>query len=174
MYKRIATGMLSLGVLSGCLADEHEAPFAVYSTTGKMTENCGETGLLSGPEQLSLRIGVRLVGSSGFHWDHGDGLVMGVIDDSGSFAVSNYMRVDMREGDTEKASCLIERTTVVQGALVGLPDEEGTYRSLDAVLRHEYRTYDGGAGCSDLLEGPDRVADALPCTVSYDLDGERE
>jgi hypothetical protein len=169
----LVTGLGLLATVSGCLADEDEAPFAIYSAKGLMTENCGETGLLAGPEQLALRIGIRLVGGTGLHWDHGDGLIMGVIDDRGGFAMSRFMRIVVGEGNEDEPECLVERIMNISGTLVGNVDEDGTFRNFDAIMTNEYKTYDG-SDCAGLLEGDEKVADELPCNVNYDLEGLRE
>ncbi len=173
MRHALLAALVAAPLTTGCLADEADNPYAIYKAGGAVSANCGDTGLLVGPAEMSLRVGIRLVGNTGFHWDQGDGILMGVIDDSASFSVSRYMRVDVRPGDDDNAACIVERTMIVEGSFDGLVDTDGTYRTFDAVMRNEYRPYTG-SDCSDLLEGDERIADELPCTVSYELEGERD
>lgn len=166
--------LATLLILTGCVADDNEAPFAFYSATGKRTKSCGDQGLLASPEAIEMRVTIRLVGGSGFHWDHGDGLSMGTFDNAGGFFVTRFLRVDTREGDEAEPDCVIDRRTVIEGVLVGNPDPDGTYETFDGEMRFEYEPYDPTSECSHLLEGEDRIADTLPCTVSYDIEGARD
>jgi hypothetical protein len=172
--------ILSLLVLTslttmGCVADEHEAPFAIYAADGKVTEgSCADTGLLAAPEEVNMRVSIRLVGGTGLHWDHGDGIMMGVVDAEKSFTVSRYLRVDVEQPTEDNASpCAIERRLTVEGRLEGFPDVDGTYASFEATMRNDYQAFDETA-CADYLEGDEPLAEELPCAVSYAVEGERD
>lgn len=168
---------LALGIVGslsvGCVAEENAAPYALYSASGTLTDSCGGTGVLAAPEDVTMRVSIRLVGASAIHWDHGDGIMMGVLDHTGSFSVSRYMRVDMYPGENGQPGCAVERQIVVDGILNGNPDQKGTYDGFDATMRNDYRAFDS-ATCGDLLEGEEPIAETLPCTISYDVDGERD
>ncbi len=172
-FAPLAIGLGMLPALGGCLAEEGQAPFALYSASAKKTESCGGGGLLAAPEQIVMRISIRLIGGTGLHWDQGEGLLMGVVDDRGAFAVSNYLTVNLREADDEQPGCVVERRMIVEGILKGNPGVEGTYQAFDATMRNDYQAYDG-TGCDDFLQGEQRIADELPCTVSYNLNALRE
>ncbi len=160
--------------LTGCTVEEGASPYAQYNATGELKTSCAETGLLAAPEALRMRVGIRLVGSQGIHWDHGDGIMMGTIAPSGVFTISRYMRVDLPESEADsEASCAIERLLVIEGELGGLPGRDGTYEQFAATLQNDYQTY-AGSSCDAFLTGEEPIADSLPCTVSYDVDGARD
>ncbi len=159
-------------VATGCVADEFDSPYARYGAVAELKESCGTAGLLAAPDAMKLGVGIRLVSGRAVHWDHGEGIMMGTLDNLGSFSVSRFLRVDMREGDAEAPSCYVERDMIIDGVLLGNPDSAGTYDEFEGAMRYVYRAY-GGSDCSDLLEGPEAIADELPCTVSYDLEGVR-
>ncbi len=163
-----------ISLSTGCVAGEHENPFALYSAKGELEQSCGETGLLAGPETIDMRVSIRLVGGSGFHWDQGDGVTMGSKDAEGNFAISRYLRADLGEVATDESSdCQVEKTLVVEGVMLGTVGRDGTYDGFRAKMHNHYTVYPG-TDCSAELAGEEPIADELPCTVTYDIEGTQD
>lgn len=141
-----------------------------YEVTASLdTQTCG-TGSIVFPETLTFVIELdeedkQLV------WGDGALALRGRLAANGvEFSVEAKKVVDARD-DTQAENlppCLIERTDAVQGAL----DDPEAPTGFEATLEIDYAP-EAGSDCEDLLFGPNRLVQALPCQARYELVGSR-
>jgi hypothetical protein len=140
--------------------------FAVEASLASQT--CG-SGSLALAEALSFSV---TVGESDgvLTWGQGDASLRGDLDADGvTFELASATVVDMRQASEENLPpCSIRRTDRVRGAF----DDAEDKASFSAELELAYEPTDG-SDCRDLLFGPERLVQALPCGARYELRGEQ-
>jgi hypothetical protein len=164
--KRLAAWILVAGGLAGC-KQSNGTTLGLYNVQGERHESCGDAGVLGSTPAINWRVHLRRVGTSALHWNAGDGLIIGQVDDQDRFALSQFNRVDMRQGDMEQPSCQVDRLLTIEGAMWGAT---GGYEGFEGTLRNDYALTEGSS-CDDVL---DALGGELPCSVIYELEGERE
>lgn len=155
--------------LSAC-KQSNGVTLGLYLAEGTRVDSCGDAGVLGSTPSISWRVHLRRVGDSALHWNHGDGLIIGKVDAEDHFALSYFARIDMRQGDTKQPTCLVERLLTIEGDMWGAT---GGYEGFDALLQNQY-AITADSSCDDLLDGPEAIADEMPCVVSYEVEAERE
>lgn len=149
-----------------------EATLGRYEVDAALTsQSCG-TGTLALPEALAFLVDLSSDDDDVLTWGEGGLALTGkrAVDGIG-FTVTTASVVDARAGSTNEQlpPCRIERTDRIEGKLDAA--EEPT--SFTAKLTISYEP-EAGSDCRDLLFGPERLVQALPCTARYDLDGRRK
>ena len=163
---------LAATTLGGCLASESVEPLGSFLVAGTMTEGCADSGLLAMPPDLEFTVQLRRVGKT-LYWTDGANQIAGNIADDDTFVVASVMSVDMRV-DTPGSSlpeCIIDRQDQRSGTLQMAPT--GKYSGFSGRLVYEVIPR-ASSDCSDLLTGAEPLAHALPCTISYDVQAQRE
>lgn len=157
--------LAALGV-GGCATAEVDQ-LGWYEVEATRQESCAETGLLAAPETYTMRVYLQGLSESGILWDDGTQRLQG-LRQGNRFELGHLLVVDMREGLDESMPCRIERALRIEGEIDDSGDEEQLAGTLDLVY-----TPVTGSVCDDLLTGPEPLADTLPCTVAFELEGPR-
>jgi len=168
---RIAIALFALS-LTAC-ADGKAPGLGIFTVTATQTTSCADEGLLAAPSEILLSAHLRRVGNA-LHWDDGRGLMTGPYDEvDASFVVEQAILVDMREGTDADTlpSCKIWRFLTIDATLSGATPQDLT--QIEGTMDFNYDPTTGSS-CGDLLTGPTPLADTLPCTVEYELTGNRE
>jgi hypothetical protein len=145
-------------------SEDPKAPGEVlgfYSLGGKRTgDTCGAE-MLGAPEEWSFEVKLSRDGST-LYWLNGREGIVGDIDKNGSFSFQTRVDVPLDK------RCVIERRDSAQGALAKSDDE------LSLKLTYSYQTK-AGASCEDFVgpAAPTAVPLPLPCTMTYQLSGDR-
>lgn len=151
---------------------ESPASLGRYDVTATLvSQSCG-TGTLAFPETLTFAVGLDATGDDALTWGDGADELTGKRTSGGlAFTVTAETVVDARAGSTNEMAppCKIERTDVVEGEF----DQADAPTSFAAELSIDYAPA-SGSDCRDLLFGPDRLAQALPCKARYELTGEKQ
>jgi len=151
---------------------ETSASLGRYDVTATLvSQSCG-TGKLGFPDTLTFAVALDAPEGDALTWGDGADELTGKRTDGGaSFTVTAETVVDARAGSTNENAppCKIERTDVVKGEL----DDPEAPTSFEADLTVDYAAVEG-SDCRDLLFGPDRLAQALPCKARYSLAGAKQ
>jgi hypothetical protein len=163
------TAFLFATLLAGC-GDGNGDDVGVFQVKGARTESCGDSGLLASAPEMQLKVWIRRVGESAVHWDDGTGKMIGQYDGTKrTFVTQRSVVADMREDFPSGLPCSIER---VQKIEVTLDADPTVAKSFSGEMRYDYVPTEG-SDCQDLVVGDTAIARELPCSVAYDLDGER-
>jgi hypothetical protein len=167
---------MELGATSSAPTEEESssptATLGKYEVTATLkTQSCG-TGSLELPETLAFVVELSSDGEDVLTWGEGGLALTGKRDPDGlGFSVTTASIVDARAGSTDMnlPPCRIERADAIDGELDQAEEPEAFTANLEI-------TYDPEAGsdCRDLLFGPDRLVQALPCKAKYSLKGDRK
>jgi len=158
-------------VSSGCMLNsDNSEVVGSFEVNATRSESCGDAGLLGTPPSMTFEASLTQVGHRALHWrDAQVGLLIGDFNASdNSFKFSEAIVADMRQDAPELLPpCSIRRDLTLAGTLSG---EAPSWTSFDATMRYAY-TPTTGSSCEDLLVQPDAISDALPCTISFELQG---
>ena len=167
------TGCFELGASTPSEGSETASTTATlgrYEVTAELdTQTCG-SGTLQFPETLTFVIDLDEDGDE-LVWGDGALSLSGKLGKDGMrFSVRSTAVVDARGDSTNETlpPCLIERTDQVEGAL----DDADSPTGFEAKLEIDYAP-GAGSDCGDLLFGPERLVQALPCQARYELVGSR-
>lgn len=174
LFAASLAGCLDLGATGSESEPEggkSSASLGRYDVTAKLdTQTCG-VGTLKFPETLTFLIDLDKHGDNELSWGDGALSLRGKLHSDGTgFSVGAESVVDARAGseNTTLPPCRIERADKVEGELDKAEDPSG----FEAELEIHYGPQ-AGSDCRDLLFGPDRLVQALPCEARYVLEGER-
>jgi hypothetical protein len=153
-----------------CKADD-QAAIGRFEVNASLVESCGETGLLAAPPVQQYSVHLRRVGTS-IHWEgRSDLQILVLAGDGRTFRHHGSMTVDMRQGSAvaDTAPCIIERVDLTECIFDAAPDLAAGFSGSE---RHDFAPLDGSE-CTDLLAGPEAIAEALPCAIEYELEATR-
>jgi hypothetical protein len=167
---------LEMGATSSAPPEEESSSPASslgrYEVTATLkSQSCG-SGSLELPETLAFVVELSSDGDDVLHWGEGGLALTGKRDADGlGFSVSTASIVDARAGSTQTnlPPCRIERADTIEGELDQAEEPEAFTASLEIAYAPE-----AGSDCRDLLFGPDRLVQALPCKAKYSLKGARK
>lgn len=153
-------------------APSSSATLGKYEVTATLkSQSCG-TGSLELPETLAFAVELSSDDDGVLTWGEGGLALRGKRDSDGvGFSVSTASVVDARAGsmNTNLPPCRIERGDSIEGELDQAEEPEAFTASLEITYAPE-----AGSDCRDLLFGPDRLVQALPCKAKYSLEGDRK
>lgn len=173
-------GWACVGLLlasTGCdhiLADEPSTvgdPLGEFRVAATQTANDCGAGALGMQEKWEFDV-VLSAGADEIYWDNGREIITGQLDAGhGAFTFETGVLIDMRTADTPGyvPDCSIFRSDVASG---DLESPDGEVVAFDGELTYTF-TPTEGSDCTDLAgpEGP--VFLRLPCSMDFDLIGER-
>lgn len=171
---RLALPCLGL-TLVGCLnfgkVDDAKAPgdmLGVYQVTGKLADSsCGD-GALGSSEHWSFDVKLSRF-ENDIYWLNGRETIVGdIASDGRTFSIVSEVETKISEPARGKAGCRVMRHDDAEGKL---SDSSADVASFDGTLSFRYELIDG-ADCSDWV-GSEGAVEALPCSLRYDIDGER-
>jgi hypothetical protein len=162
-----ATGCVDPGDQALDDQDPHQPGDAlgVYSVTGKLSDDSCGAESLNAPEKWSFQVKLSREGST-LYWLNGREAIVGDIDRSGRFGFETHIDVPLAEKRGAVPGCTMVRRDVASGTL---SDSSSTW---SAKLSYVYEEK-AGSDCSAFAIGTDGLPLALPCKLSYRLDGER-
>jgi len=163
--------------LFGCI--EPDMSSSNFITEATRTESCGDAGLLASAPAMELNVNLRFVSEHVVQWDDGSGMLVGDFAPvEHAFQILEQRQVDMRTDDalygpdgTPLPDCSILRQRQITAVLDGTAPED--YAGFSGQLIYAYGPTEGSS-CGDLLQGAAPIANALPCTVAYDLAATRQ
>ena len=169
---RLIPVVCALGLLA-CAKAEDSISIGRFQVAAARTKTCGDVGLLGSPAEQSYVVVLRLVSSKMVQWDDGKNLLSCLLEADGlTFSERSSMSVDMRadeEGGGEPP-CVVQRNDLLSGALQGVSAPSAT--GFEATMSYEFVPTEGSS-CEDLVTGAEPIADALPCTLEYELTATR-
>ena len=161
--------------LSGCLnfrkVDDAKAPgdmLGLYHVTGKLDDSSCGAGALGSSERWNFDVKLSRF-ENDIYWLNGRETIVGDIGNDGlSFSILSETQTKISDPARGKAGCTVMRH---DDAEAKLSDSGADVASFDGTLSFRYEAIDG-ADCSDWI-GTEAAVDALPCSLRYDIDGER-
>jgi hypothetical protein len=168
--------VLACSLSSGCVQpgeqtlddqDPHQPGDALgfYSVTGKLSDDSCGADSLSAPESWTFQVKLSRQGRT-LYWLNGREAIVGDIDSSGRFGFETHIDVPLAEQRGAAPGCTMVRRDVAAGTL---SDSSST---LSGKLTYAYDAK-ADSDCSAFAIGTDGLPLALPCKLSYRLDGER-
>ncbi|RLB57322.1 MAG: hypothetical protein DRI90_18105 [Deltaproteobacteria bacterium] len=160
-------------ILTACSGESEGVSWGRFTVTAERTQSCGDGVLLGSAATMSYPVHLRRVGDEWLHWDDGsEVLVLALNLAESSFSLQRTMSFDMRFGDDnpDALPCYVQRFDELEGVLEGT-EAEG-FESFAGSVNYGFTPL-ADSSCADLLQGPEPIADTLPCTIAYDLVAER-
>lgn len=136
-----------------------------FAIDGRLSEDsCGRQSL-GAPEEWTFE--VKLSRDAGaLYWLNGREAIVGEIDDSGAFAFETHVDLPLSEPRGAFKGCTIVRRDSAAGSLAQ------NEASLSARLSYGYQAK-AGSDCSEYVAEPTGMPEALPCKLTYTLQGEK-
>jgi hypothetical protein len=150
---------------------EHEDPKApgdvlgFYALSGTLSDDTCGAESLNAPAKWSFEVRLSRDGSA-FYWLNGREGIVGEIDKSGAFDFETHLDLALTERHGAAKGCTIVRRDSAKGTLAKSED------SLSMKLTYGYEVA-SGSDCSELTTGTGGLPEALPCRMTYSLDGVR-
>ncbi len=136
-----------------------------FAVEGTMDENTCGSGSLALSNTWSFEIALERSGDT-LYWNDSP---VSLSDDGLTFSAQAQAFFDVRgKEDSYLPPCTIVRTDRVEARL----DSEDDPTGFEGTFELSYDPTDG-SDCSDLLEGPERLAGFLPCSALYAIEGKR-
>jgi hypothetical protein len=136
-----------------------------FAMTGKLgADDCGADAL-NAPQTWSFQVKLSRNGST-LYWLNGREAIVGDIDKSGRFAFETHLDVPLSEKHGAAKGCTIVRHDSASGML------ESSSTSLNGKLSYAYEATTE-SDCSEFTTGTNGQPLALPCRLTYALDGAR-
>jgi hypothetical protein len=173
----VRTSLVALPCLAlvGCLdfgkVDDAKAPgdmLGLYQVTGTLANsNCGEGALGAG---AIWNFQVKLTRfANNIYWLNGQETLSGdIANDKRSFSIQSGVEVVVSQPGRGRPGCSVMRHDDARGKLSDTGDD---VESFDGSLTFSYEAATG-SDCSDWV-GTEGAVDTLPCSLRYDLDGQR-
>ena len=160
-----------LGLLA-CTKADPSASIGRFEVQATRTQSCGDVGLLASPAAQTYVVTLRRVSSKMMQWDDGKNLLSCFLEPDGvTFSEQSTMSVDMRaEDDADLPPCVVRRSDLLSGVLQGKSASSAT--GFEATMSYEFAPTEGSS-CDDLLSSAEPIAEALPCTLEYELTATR-
>jgi hypothetical protein len=161
--------------LFGCLdfgkVDDAKAPgdmLGMYQVTGTLANStCGE-GALGAGAIWNFQIKLTRF-SNDIYWLNGQETLSGdIANDGRTFSIESGVQVTVSAPGRGRPGCAVMRHDSARGKLSDAGDD---VESFEGSLTFSYAAVTGG-DCSDWV-GSEGAVDTLPCSVRYDLDGQR-
>ena len=159
--------------LCACAQADPADSLGRFEVKAARTQSCGDSGLLGSLEQQTYVVALRRISSKVLEWETGSTALMLSLDPDGvTFTGVGGTEANMRTGKEPEGTppCMIQRTDALDGTLAGTAS--AGYSGFEGTVSYAYAPTDGSS-CGDLLTGSDPIADALPCTLEYELVGTR-
>ncbi|HYQ30853.1 MAG TPA: hypothetical protein VER04_26655 [Polyangiaceae bacterium] len=175
-----ALWLLSVGSLSllavGCVAPSDQAlddqnphqpgdALGSYSVTGKLSDDSCGADSLNAPTRWTFDVKLSKLGDT-LYWLNGREAIVGDIDSSGSFAFTTHVDVTLSEQRGAAKGCTLVRSDSASGKLTDSND------TLSGKLSYAYSAR-ADSECDAYAIGTDGLPLALPCKLTYSLDGAR-
>jgi len=173
----VRTSLAALPCLAlwGCLdfgkVDDAKAPgdlLGTYQVTGKLgSSTCGE-GALGAGQIWNFQVKLTRFANN-IYWLNGQETLSGdIANDQRTFSIESGVQVTVSPAGRGRPGCSVLRHDDAEGKL----SDTGTdVESFEGSLTFSYAaTF--GSDCSDWV-GSEGAVDSLPCSVRYDLDGQR-
>jgi hypothetical protein len=136
-----------------------------FSVTGKLSnDSCGAASL-SAPDKWSFQVKLSREGNT-LYWLNGREAIVGDIDKSGSFAFETHIDVPLAPKHGAAKGCTMVRRDSASGTL------ESSASSLNGKLSYGYEATTD-SDCSEFTTGTAGQPIALPCSLTYTLNGAR-
>jgi hypothetical protein len=142
-----------------------------FITKGARVESCADIGLLGAPVELKLGVFLRRVPDVSIHWEDDGGILYGDLDSDLNFTIKRQLSALVREETPDFAECRLDRLQQISGTLH--ESDTGEVTGFSAVRSDDY-VPSAGAHCDDMLVSNPPLANNLPCSVVYELEGEAE
>jgi hypothetical protein len=158
--------------LAACGGQSDSDSWGRFTVTAERTQSCGDAGLLGSAATMSYVVHLQHVGDDWLHWDDGSEVLILALDSTElSFSLRRTMIFDMRLGgdNPDAPPCYIDRFDELDGVLEGT-EAEG-FKGFSGTVNYGF-TPQADSICSDLLQGPEPIANSLPCAIAYDLQAE--
>ncbi len=162
-------------LLAGCLnyhkVADGKAPgdmLGTYQVTGSLDASTCGTGALGSPSSWSFEIKLTRF-ENDIYWLNGqEALVGDIASDGRSFSIVTDVANKISDPGRGQKGCIVMRHDDAEGKL----SASGTdVKSFKGKLTYRYDTREG-SDCSDWI-GSAGAVETLPCSLSYDLTGER-
>ena len=140
----------------------------VFQVQGDLKDStCGD-GALGATESWTFEVKLSRF-ENDLYWLNGRETIVGdIASDGRSFAIESGVEVSVSDPARGKPGCKVHRTDDATGKL----SDSGTdVTSFDGTLSYGYAVV-SGFDCSDWI-GTAGAVSALPCVMSYDIQGER-
>lgn len=168
---------------AGCeVADDDPRSLGRFEVEASRTESCGDQVVLASPTSQTFWVFLRKTSEQMLLWDDGRERLPLALESDGHFGggAKVVVAMDGPEPQGEEPDPLFPEEPIDPEAappgcvMVRLDAIEGELEAdrFTGTLTHTFGAQDG-SDCSALLAAPVPLADALPCSVSYDLDAER-
>ncbi|MEM9691891.1 MAG: hypothetical protein AAGA56_05065 [Myxococcota bacterium] len=189
---------------SGCVIEDDALAIGRFEVQAELTADCGQATLLAAPTSYRTFVFLRRSGSANMLWDEGvEQRAIYRLDAGGSFEGTNTpVQVDLRnepddltpygldpddfpldgrayddalppDDDASGPRCIIRRTNTIEGQLDPAVGVARTVPGFTGTLSSRYEATEE-SDCSEFLALPVPLADQLPCTITYALDGKRQ
>lgn len=136
-----------------------------FSVTGRLKDDSCGAESLNAPARWTFDLKLSREGST-LYWLNGREAIVGDIDKSGHFAFDTHVDVTLSERHGAAPGCTLVRRDVASGTLSSSAAE------LSGTLSYAYDAA-SNSDCSAYAIGTDGLPLALPCQLSYALDGAR-
>jgi hypothetical protein len=136
-----------------------------FAIDGRLSEDSCGSQSLGAPEEWSFEVKLSRDGST-LYWLNGREAIVGEIDKSGSFAFETHVDLPLSEPRGAFKGCTIVRRDSAVGSLAS------KQASLSAKLSYGYQAK-AGSDCSEYVTGTSGMPEALPCKLTYTLQGEK-
>jgi len=171
----IVVSLVLAASLAGCLnfrkVDDAKAPgdmLGVFQVQGELKDSsCGE-GALGATNAWTFEVKLSRF-ENDLYWLNGRETIVGdIASDGRTFSIKSEVEVTVSEPGRGKKGCKVLRTDDAEGLL---SDSGSDVESFDGTLGYGYAIV-SGSDCSDWVGTPGAVT-LLPCTMRYDILGER-
>lgn len=135
-----------------------------FSVTGKLDDDSCGAESLNAPAKWDFEVKLSREGST-LYWLNGREAIVGDINNKGAFAFETHIDLPMSAQHGAVKGCTVVRSDSASGSLTSDDSFTGT-------LSYAYSA-SSGSDCSALPLGADGLPLALPCALSYRLNGTR-
>jgi hypothetical protein len=136
-----------------------------FVVAGKLGDDSCGAASLNAPERWSFDVKLSRLGST-LYWLNGREAIVGEIDASGHFAFESRVNVTLAQRHGAAKGCTLVRRDAASGKL------SESAATLTGKLTYAYDAT-SDSECSEFAIGSDGLPLALPCRLSYSLDGDR-
>jgi hypothetical protein len=166
--------ILSAALALGCMNSQdldHEDPKApgdvlgFYALSGGLSEDTCGAESLSAPAKWSFEVRLSRDGSA-FYWLNGREAIVGEIDKAGAFDFETHIDMPLAARHGAAKGCTVVRRDLAKGTLAKSED------SLNVKLSYAYEAT-AESDCSEFITGTAGMPEALPCRMTYSLEGVR-
>ena len=168
--------LLASILAAGCVApgeqaEDHQDPhqpgdvLGAFAVTGKLgNDTCGAESL-SAPAKWDFQVKLSRAGST-LYWLNGREAIVGDIDSSGRFGFETHLDLPLAATRGAAKGCTVVRSDSASGAL------DNAESAFKGALTYAYAATIE-SDCSALPLGANGLPLALPCSLTYALNGQR-